>query len=246
MAACPVFSVVLAGAGPGEWTPGLGWRSSPTPPTAAAAYRPNQAPSKGRHPQRRQPDPHEPPPREPGRREPRRRQPDRFAARVSGLASGLALAVRPAGLAEAPGSTARRRRVPRSGMRSTVEAGGASPDNERRTGPVAVTPSRLLARLARACRPGRGTGGRGSGMRRGPQAAGHRGAVRGSRRVRRACVRRTRRQLPPRNGETPGEPPAAHGGSPWPLIPSTARAPPRCSRPGPSGPARRRCALESG
>src|SRR6202034_3042411 len=47
----------------------------------------------------------------------------RFAARLSGLAFGLALAVRPAGLAEAPGSTARRRRVPRSGMRSTVEAG---------------------------------------------------------------------------------------------------------------------------
>jgi hypothetical protein len=30
------------------------------------------------------------------------------------------------------------------------------------------------------------------------------GAVRGSRRVRRACVRRTRRKLPPDNGETPG------------------------------------------
>jgi hypothetical protein len=61
----------------------------------------------------------------------------RFAARASGLAFGLALAVRPAGLAEAPGSTARRRRVPRSGMRSTVEAGGASPDNARhRSGPV--------------------------------------------------------------------------------------------------------------
>jgi len=45
---------------------------------------------------------------------------ERFAARLPGLASGLALAVRPAGLAEAPGSTARRRRVPRSGMWSTV------------------------------------------------------------------------------------------------------------------------------
>jgi len=44
-----------------------------------------------------------------------------------GLASGLALAVRPAGLAEARGSTARRRRVPRSGMRSTVEAGRGQP-----------------------------------------------------------------------------------------------------------------------
>ncbi len=66
----------------------------------------------------------------------------RFAARAAGLASGLALAVRPAGLAEAPGSTARRRRVPRSGMRSTVEAGGASPDNARRSGPIAVSSSR--------------------------------------------------------------------------------------------------------
>ena len=31
-------------------------------------------------------------------------------------------------------------------------------------------------------------------------------AVRGSRRVRRAFVRRTRAKLPPRNGETPGDP----------------------------------------
>jgi len=36
------------------------------------------------------------------------------AARLSGLTSGLSLAVRPAGLAEAPGSTARRGRVLRS------------------------------------------------------------------------------------------------------------------------------------
>jgi hypothetical protein len=41
---------------------------------------------------------------------------------------------------------ARRRRVPRSGMRSTVEAGGASPDNARRSGPVAVTFSRRTRR----------------------------------------------------------------------------------------------------
>jgi len=71
----------------------------------------------------------------------------RFAARVSGLAFGLALAVRPAGSAEAPGSTARRRRVPRSGMRSTVEAGGADPDNARRSVSVTVTFS-ALAHLA--------------------------------------------------------------------------------------------------
>jgi hypothetical protein len=44
----------------------------------------------------------------------------------------------PRGPAEAPGQTARRRRVPRSGTRSTAEAGGGSPDNARRSGPVAV------------------------------------------------------------------------------------------------------------
>jgi hypothetical protein len=43
-----------------------------------------------------------------------------------GLAFGLALAVRPAGLAEAPGSTARRRRVPRSNAASLGGAGGIS------------------------------------------------------------------------------------------------------------------------
>src|SRR6185437_6698133 len=47
----------------------------------------------------------------------------------------------------------------------------------------AVTFSRLLAYLTRACRLGRCAGGRGSGIRRGPQAAGHRGTVCGSRRA---------------------------------------------------------------
>ena len=37
--------------------------------------------------------------------------------------------------------------------------------------------------MCRGRRPGRGAGRRGSGIRRGPQAAGHRGAVRGSRRA---------------------------------------------------------------
>ena len=44
----------------------------------------------------------------------------------------------PLGRQRSPGSTARRRRVPRSGMRSTVEAGGADPDNAWRSGPVPV------------------------------------------------------------------------------------------------------------
>jgi hypothetical protein len=45
--------------------------------------------------------------------------------RVPGLAFGLALAVRPAGLAGLQGQTARRRRA--------VEAGGDGPDNARRS-----------------------------------------------------------------------------------------------------------------
>jgi hypothetical protein len=59
---------------------------------------------------------------------------------LSGQASGLALVVRPAGAAEAPGSMA---------MRSTVEAGGAVPDNARHSGPPAVTFARRSVHLAR-------------------------------------------------------------------------------------------------
>jgi hypothetical protein len=88
-------------------------------------------------------------------------------------------------------------------------------------------------------------GGRGSGIRRGPQAAGHRGAVRGLPPRRRACVRRTRRSGPPRNGESPVEPRPSTAGHPGRSFLSIARVRPRCSRPGPSGPARRRCALEA-
>ena len=87
--------------------------------------------------------------------------------------------------------------------RCALDAGGASPDNARRTGPQAVTCSWLTLHLARASRPGRGAGGRGSGIRRGPQAAGHRGCRARQSPRRRACVRRTRRELPPSNGETP-------------------------------------------
>jgi hypothetical protein len=49
---------------------------------------------------------------------------------------------------------------------------------------------------------------------------------------RRACVRRTRRKLPPRNGETPVEPRPPTAGHPGRSFPSTARARPRFSRPG--------------
>jgi len=89
---------------------------------------------------------------------------------------------------------------------------------------VAVTFARRAAPLARGCRPGRGAGGRGSGIRRGPHAAGHRGCRARQPPRRRACVRRTRRQLPPRNGETPGEPWPSTAGHPGRSFPSTARA----------------------
>ena len=64
----------------------------------------------------------------------------RVAARISGLASGLALAVRPAGAAEVSGVNGAPKARPRGArMRSTVEAGGADPENARGSAPVAMT-----------------------------------------------------------------------------------------------------------
>jgi hypothetical protein len=169
----------------------------------------------------------------------------------SGLAFGLALAVRPAGLVEAPGSTARRRRVPRSGMRSTIEAGGTGPDNARRSGPLAVTSSCCDILAATGVLGATLTDWpscwrtRGSGIRRGPQAAGHRGG--------RARQPPRRRALRPKDAakaaaplrRDPGEPLPPTAGHPGRSFPSTARICPHGSRPGPSGTARRRCALEA-
>ena len=59
----------------------------------------------------------------------------RFAARYRAWPLAWPSPSGPLGRQRSPGSTARRRRVPRSGMRSTVEAGGADPDNARRSGP---------------------------------------------------------------------------------------------------------------
>jgi hypothetical protein len=96
---------------------------------------------------------------------------------------------------------------PACGMRSTVEAGGADPDNARRSAPAAVT-----SRLRRSLREANGlmlTNGRGTGViRRAPHAAGHRG--------RRARQLGTPGGLPPKgrdescrtaNGELPGPDP---------------------------------------
>ncbi len=94
-------------------------------------------------------------------------------------------------------------------------------------------------------RPGRGLGGRGSGIRRGPQAAGHRGAVRGSRRAVGLASEGRGGSCRPATARSPGEPRPPTAGHPGRSFLSTARARPGCSRPGPSGPARRRCALEA-
>src|SRR5215469_8923559 len=65
----------------------------------------------------------------------------RCAARPAGLASGLALAVRPAGAAEAPAlKGGSRRSFLRSGQKGpsgALDDRGAAPDNARRSGPAA-------------------------------------------------------------------------------------------------------------
>jgi hypothetical protein len=151
----------------------------------------------------------------------------RFAARAPGLASGLALAVRPAGPVEAPGSTARRRRVPRSGMRSTVEAGGTGPDNVRRSGTGdwtfrQATGASGASMTAWSCSRGAasaavtaGTGLRPVAGQPCATAAAPVGLPPG----------RARAKLPPRNGETPGNP-----GRFRPVI-LAAHCPLSCSRP---------------
>jgi hypothetical protein len=113
----------------------------------------------------------------------------------------------PLGRPRSPGSTARRRRVPRSGMRSTVEAGGADPDNAWRSGPLPVifrpatgAHGATLTAWSCSCRAASGP------LRRGPVAAGG-GACRARQPPRRrATARRARAKLPPRNGETTGDP----------------------------------------
>jgi integrase len=131
-------------------------------------------------------------------------------------------------------------------MRSTVDAGGADPDNARRSGAgdcdlraaIGASGARVTAGPARVAQhPG--------ALRRGPAAASAGAAVCGSRRVRRAYVRRTRAKLPPRNGETPAAQ-AACVRSPPPLYVSSAAGACSCSRYRPSGSARRRCALDDG
>jgi hypothetical protein len=112
--------------------------------------------------------------------------------------------------------------------------------------PVAMTSSRRPARLARGRRPGRGAGGRGSGIRRGPQAAGYRGP-------RCAAARRAVGLASEGRGESCRPATARPRVNPGrlrrvtlaALSLSAARVRPRCPRLGPSGPARRRCALEA-
>jgi hypothetical protein len=121
-----------------------------------------------------------------------------FAARASGLASGLALAARPAGLAEVPGVQGRGQ------PRQCAAFRPADCD--------IFTTSGALGASASAwpwCRRARQRDTAGTAGGRPPGAA-----VCGSSPRRRARVRRTRRKPPPRNGEAPGEPGPPTAGHP--------------------------------
>ncbi len=102
-------------------------------------------------------------------------------------------------------------------------------------------------RVARACLtawcslPGRGTG-RYGGYRARPVTG---AAGRGSSARRRASARMARRKLPPANGAAPDLTPAAYGGSPGRSSPLRLARPLLAFTSRPSGPARRRCALEA-
>jgi hypothetical protein len=161
--------------------------------------------------------------------------------------SGLALAVRPRWVGRGLQSQRRAAGASRvSGMRSTVDAGGADPDNARRSGPgpcdfrtaIGAPGVMLTAETSSRCAA---LGGRYGGDRlrslpgeRCAAAAAPVGLPPG----------RARAKLPPRNGETPGDPsrlwlvPRLLYSFPWLPVPVP------CSWPRPSGVARQRCALE--
>jgi len=159
----------------------------------------------------------------------------RFAGRSSGLAFGLALAVRPAGAAEVSGVNGAPQARPACGMRSTVEAGGADPDNARRSAPgdydLSGNGTTRVSLAAWSSWPGAALG-RYGGHRMRPVTG---GTGRGSSARRRASARRARRKLPHRPRRSPALTPAACG---WPLLathPSpllAASASRGCSRPG--------------
>jgi hypothetical protein len=117
-------------------------------------------------------------------------------------------------------------------MRSTVEAGGADPDNARRSGPVAVTSPRrsayLRARDGLAVVLAGAAAGYGGDRRRPVTGA----AVRGSRRAVGLASEGRGESCRPATARPPGEPrppTAGHPGRSSPLLLAYA---PRCSRPG--------------
>ena len=73
----------------------------------------------------------------------------RFGARFRAWPAAWPSPSGPPGRQRSPGSTARRRRVARSAMRSTVEAGGAAPYHARHSGPASVNLCAAAGRRAR-------------------------------------------------------------------------------------------------
>ncbi len=141
--------------------------------------------------------------------------------RLSGLASGLALAVRPAGSLEAP----RARVGPedpfcgavrvRKDLRVPLQVEGAA-WTMRGVPPRCLVTFPATVQLVRGWRPSP-RGGRSTGqIRRAPHAAGHRGHRARQRGAPRASARRARRKLPPRlRRAARALTPAAYGGSLW-------------------------------
>jgi hypothetical protein len=157
----------------------------------------------------------------------------RFAALISGLASGLALAVRPAGSAETPrarvgpedafcgaGFAERLERIFGCpfGWRGRPGQCAAFRPGELTFRPATGAPGAIPDGLTSSRRAAPGT------LRRGPVVAGGGDAVRGSRRGRRARVRRTRRSCRPATARPPATSSASRR-----LIPAALQSP-GCSR----------------
>ena len=169
--------------------------------------------------------------------------------RISGLASGLALAVRPAGLAEAPalkgGPEDRFCEAVRNDLRVPLTLEGP-------TRTMRGVPPRSLRHLHGDRRIRRNV--YGLAVVLAGAAAGYGGdprwpvtgaAVRGSRRAVGLASEGRGESCRPIRRVSRGEPRPPTAGHPGRFFSLTARVRPRCSRPGPSGLARRRCALEA-
>jgi hypothetical protein len=157
----------------------------------------------------------------------------RFAVRAPGRAFGLALAVRPAGSAEAPGSTARQRRVPLAGCEAPLRLEGPT----RTMRGVPPPPPRLYwhrrgshKAIGLILTDGRGTGPIWRDRMRPVTGAAGRGS---SARLAGSRPEGVTKRCRPPTASRPALTRAAYGGPLWPLISPRLTAPAsRAPRPG--------------